>query len=158
MDGVKATAGKQLVTPANLVNNLFASMCFAYGHHPPNGGQRLHPRRTRHAPAVKADLGFSEDEDRLASWSGQNCRGWDGVTCCNKTKRVVKLQLHRYGCPTSKALASLSHLEYLDLGHSRYFESIAAFIGSLKNLKHLDMSSLPSLMAKYLLSLGTGQG
>ncbi|TVU24874.1 hypothetical protein EJB05_27337, partial [Eragrostis curvula] len=93
----------------------------------------------------------------LASWQrGQDCCRWTGVTCSSQTGHVVNLDL-RDGAlvgQLSPSLLSLEYLEYLDLSWS-FLEgplSIPEFLGSMKNLRHLDLSGMPfsGIMPSFL--------
>ncbi|CAL5050736.1 unnamed protein product [Urochloa decumbens] len=90
----------------------------------------------------------------LSSWRDLNCCSWYGVACNNKTGHIIKLDLHNRNISKeyaltgdiSPSLVHLTHLEYLDLhGNDFAGASIPQFIGSLKNLRHLDFSSVDSL-------------
>ncbi|XP_034590414.2 receptor-like protein EIX1 [Setaria viridis] len=94
---------------------------------------------------LKATL--KDHQGVLSSWRGLNCCSWYGVTC-NKTGHIIKLNLRNnesmeYALTgdISPSLVNLTHLEYLDL-HGNDFGggSIPEFIGSFKNLRHLDLS------------------
>ncbi|TVT96833.1 hypothetical protein EJB05_57908, partial [Eragrostis curvula] len=91
--------------------------------------------------------------NRLHSWRpGQDCCRWTGITCSSKTGNVLKLDLGRkYQDPAfvgqiSPSLLSLEYLEYLDLS-TNFLEgsnsSVPKFLGSMKNLRHLDLSYIP---------------
>ncbi|KAJ3704231.1 hypothetical protein LUZ61_007936 [Rhynchospora tenuis] len=116
-------------------------------------------------PSEKAALltlkaGFVDPQNRLSSWEGQDCCRWRGVTCSNATGHVVKLDLgNTYGqiviqdevffADMSYALHGeirssmlfLPNLNYLDLSYNNFSRSkIPEFIGSLKELKHLNLA------------------
>ncbi|XP_068639557.1 receptor-like protein EIX2 [Aristolochia californica] len=83
----------------------------------------------------------------LTSWDDSpDCCKWSGVTCHNETGYVNQLDLH-YGNlsgvvdPALMELKHLKHLKYLDLS-GNHFDGvkIPEFFGSLKELKHLNIS------------------
>uniref|UniRef100_A0A0E0HKP2 non-specific serine/threonine protein kinase n=1 Tax=Oryza nivara TaxID=4536 RepID=A0A0E0HKP2_ORYNI len=85
----------------------------------------------------------------LSSWVGLNCCNWYGVTCNNRTGHIIKLNLANYNISKEDALTGdispslvhLTHLMYLNLRSNDFGGArIPAFIGSLKNLRHLDLS------------------
>ncbi|CDP16269.1 unnamed protein product [Coffea canephora] len=119
----------------------------------------------------KTLLEFKKDlidkSNRLASWTGEDCCSWEGVGCSRNTGHVVKLDLRNnatfdfdrfwvgdtqnyvsiygetcLGGQISPSLVNLQHLHYLDLS-SNYFARIRipAFIGSLKYLRYLNLST-----------------
>lgn len=70
------------------------------------------------------------------------------MTCNNKTGHIIKLDLHNPNFSReysltgdiSPSLVHLTHLMYLDLSRNDFGGgSIPEFIGSLKNLRHLDL-------------------
>ncbi|GKB81258.1 putative leucine-rich repeat protein [Tanacetum coccineum] len=98
--------------------------------------------------------GFIDDSGVLSSWSrsSHDCCFWRGVGCSNITNHVVTLDLHGYwsqdletevglGGVIDSSLLELKHLKHLDLSFNR-FTLIPEFIGSLRNLRYLNLSNL----------------
>nr|AAD50430.1 Cf2/Cf5 disease resistance protein homolog [Hordeum vulgare subsp. vulgare] len=104
-------------------------------------------RRERDA-LLALKQGINDTDDELRSWQrgSQDCCRWAGITCSNMTGRVIGLDLSRRFSlvgQISPSLLSLEHLQYLNLkstslcGHGG---RIPEFLGSLNNLRHLDLS------------------
>ncbi|KAI3510872.1 hypothetical protein L1887_18009 [Cichorium endivia] len=100
--------------------------------------------------------GLVDPEDRLSSWKGNKCCQWHGIGCDNSTGVVNMIDLHnpyplsyvvppgRYGLSGEirPSLVKLKYLTYFDLSHNTFVESeIPEFIGSLKNLRYLNLST-----------------
>ncbi|KAH9626194.1 hypothetical protein KSS87_018119 [Heliosperma pusillum] len=118
---------------------------------------------------LKFKKSFTRDPmNRLSSWVGEDCCQWHGVTCHNVTHNVIKLNLrsqlpHYYNNDVmlkgvfvclpnrqvsmvsprvSSALLELKLLTHLDLSGNNFSESqIPEFIGSLRQLRYLNLSS-----------------
>ncbi|KAJ3693749.1 hypothetical protein LUZ60_009229 [Juncus effusus] len=99
--------------------------------------------------AFKHDV--TDPLDRLSSWKGKNCCLWEGVTCNNKTGRVIHLDLHNpasdddhwsLGGEISQSLIGLDFLTYLDLSFNEFEDiSIPKFFGSFQSLRYLNLSA-----------------
>ncbi|KAK7364394.1 hypothetical protein VNO80_13013 [Phaseolus coccineus] len=93
--------------------------------------------------------------DMLSSWTTPDCCQWEGIHCSNLTAHVLGLHLpgefyvqdeeiiDRYmSGEIHKSLMELRQLEYLNLSRNSFDGShIPEFLGSLTNLKYLDLSS-----------------
>jgi len=97
----------------------------------------------------------------LSSWTSPDCCQWEGIRCSNLTAHIVSLDLHgevhykylslgyydevsrRYiSGEIHKSLTELRQLQYLNLSLNSFPDiNIPGFIGSLTNLKYLDLSS-----------------
>ncbi|XP_042517159.1 receptor-like protein EIX2 [Macadamia integrifolia] len=114
--------------------------------------------------------GLTDASGRLSSWVGDDCCRWRGVGCNNMTGHVIKLHLRNQikesflgfdvfnnaiegidpeatnktslGGTISPSLLKLKHLNYLDLSFNNFQgTNIPKFIGSLENLRYLNLSS-----------------
>eukprot|EP00258_Populus_trichocarpa_P026678 XP_024442697.1 receptor-like protein EIX2 [Populus trichocarpa] len=97
-----------------------------------------------------------DDFGLLSTWGSEeekrDCCKWRGVGCSNRTGHVTHLDLHRENYNgyyyqlsgnISNSLLELQHLSYLNLNGSRFGgSSFPYFIGSLKKLRYLDLSSI----------------
>ncbi|KAL7219761.1 hypothetical protein ACSBR2_012762 [Camellia fascicularis] len=121
--------------------------------------------------------GLKDPSNRLSSWTSNGCCQWSGVQCNKISRHVIKLYL-RNPFPSSKSgtalidqgesiayerrclggdinssLLDLKYLQYLDLSLNDFKGTpIPEFIGMLKNLRYLNLSSasfsgeIPSLL------------
>ncbi|XP_074282113.1 receptor-like protein EIX1 isoform X2 [Silene latifolia] len=117
---------------------------------------------------LKFKQSFTQDPmNRLSSWVGEDCCQWHGVTCDKVTHNVIRLNLrtelpHYYNDDVmddvirclpdrqvsmvspgvSLALLELKRLNHLDLSGNNFSDSqIPEFIGSLRHLRYLNLSS-----------------
>ena len=96
----------------------------------------------------------------LSSWTTPDCCQWEGIRCNNLTANIISLDLHgevhyeyfsrgnyevsqRYiSGEIHRSLMKLSQLKYLNLSSNAFRGSrIPEFLGSLRNLRYLDLSS-----------------
>lgn len=138
---------------------LLAVVCVITGEYVCNGDSHL-------GNCSKSDLealfdfknGLNDPENRLSSWQGSGCCQWHGIGCNNSTTTVIMIDLHNpypitsesssggYGFwnlsgDISPSLPNLKSLEYLDLSLNTFNDiSIPEFLGSLKNLRYLNLS------------------
>lgn len=119
-----------------------------------------------------------DPSNRLASWTGEDCCAWPGVTCNNKTGNVVRLDLRNGECyeegetailtenssclggKISPSLLKLQHLNYLDLSMNNFQGSlIPEFLGSFEELSYLNLSyaSFEGLVPSHLGNLSNLQ-
>ncbi|CAD6255157.1 unnamed protein product [Miscanthus lutarioriparius] len=129
---------------------------------PAAGGNRASPSCIPHER--DALLAFkhgvtSDPGGVLSSWrrdgrhDEQDCCRWRGVRCSNRTGHVHKLRLGvgstlrpDFVGQISPSLLVLDHLEHLDLGWNDLAGPtgrLPEFLGSLKNLKYLNLSGIP---------------
>ncbi|WVZ14718.1 hypothetical protein V8G54_012284 [Vigna mungo] len=104
--------------------------------------------------------GIVDDYGMLSSWSTPHCCQWEGIRCTNLTSHVLSLHLHgdilyKYDFTGSfaligrymsgeihKSLIELPQLQYLNLSHNDFQDThIPEFLGYLRHLKYLDLSS-----------------
>nr|POE79081.1 putative inactive leucine-rich repeat receptor kinase xiao [Quercus suber] len=111
------------------------------------------PERERQT-LLKFKKALVDDYGRLSSWRSKdkNCCNWKGVHCSNQTGHVLELHLgqNRYSPDQpwrplrgmiSPCLLEFPDLTFLDLSENDFNQSnLPEFIGSLSNLKHLDLS------------------
>ncbi|KAJ6868229.1 LRR receptor-like serine/threonine-protein kinase FLS2 isoform X2 [Populus alba x Populus x berolinensis] len=102
---------------------------------------------------LKFKDGLIDDSGSLSTWGSEeekrDCCKWRGVGCNNRTGHVTHLDLHRENYEKyltgkiSNSLLELQHLNYLNLNGSYFGGShFPYFIGSLKKLRYLDLSSI----------------
>ncbi|QCD94733.1 LRR receptor-like serine/threonine-protein kinase FLS2 [Vigna unguiculata] len=89
-----------------------------------------------------------DDYGMLSSWTTPHCCQWKGIRCSNLTAHILSLDLHgefvdlHLSGEIHKSLMELPQLQYLNLSYNSFEDShIPEFIGSLKNLKYLDLFS-----------------
>ncbi|KAF5794302.1 putative non-specific serine/threonine protein kinase [Helianthus annuus] len=93
-----------------------------------------------------------DDFKMLSSWVGTDCCSWKGVICDAATRSVVRLQLrgnYAYerdyfleGDKVNAYLGELRNLKHLDLSGNNFQGSrIPKFIGSFKQLSYLNLSN-----------------
>ncbi|XVF85235.1 hypothetical protein PTKIN_Ptkin17bG0101400 [Pterospermum kingtungense] len=150
-----------------LVFFFFALLCTFYHLEPAgfksNVGSCIETER-RALLQLKEDL--IDPFGRLSSWIGEDCCNWTRVGCSNQTGNVVMLDLslNYFDCPLPRghlpplssspyqfcqlggtlnpSLLNLTHLNYLDVSSNNFLGApIPNFIGSIKNLNHLDLHS-----------------
>nr|GFC40564.1 leucine-rich repeat protein [Tanacetum cinerariifolium] len=117
-----------------------------------------------------------DEGDRLASWVGEktDCCKWAGIVCDNMTGHVQQIHLPGLNDPSmlkgnlSPSLLDLKQLEHLDLSCNDFGQiQVPEFIGSLGNLRYLNLSSsnfggiippqLGNLSQLHTLCLGNSQ-
>ncbi|PWA68880.1 leucine-rich repeat protein [Artemisia annua] len=102
---------------------------------------------------LKFKHSVSDVADILSSWVGNDCCQWERVHCDKVTGKVDSLHLRRrediygdqdwlVGNEVSSSLRHLRNLKFLDLSANDFRGSrIPEFIGSLKQLSYLNLSS-----------------
>ncbi|KAK2665243.1 hypothetical protein Ddye_003817 [Dipteronia dyeriana] len=99
--------------------------------------------------------GLIDEYNHLSSWGiNEDCCQWRGVRCSNRTGHVLGLNLQVTNTidpyqpdymplrgNISSSLLELQYLNYLDLSLNDFeFKQLPDYIGSLKNLRHLNLS------------------
>ncbi|KAF2296509.1 hypothetical protein GH714_040488 [Hevea brasiliensis] len=98
--------------------------------------------------------GLKDPENRLSSWRGNNCCQGEGISCDNKTRDVIAIDLHnpfpssdpnysRYalGGKISPSLIKLNYLRHLDLSLNGFSGiPIPEFFQSLEKLQYLNLA------------------
>ncbi|XP_066333292.1 receptor-like protein EIX2 [Miscanthus floridulus] len=127
---------------------------------PAAGGNRASPSCIPHErdALLAFKHGVTSDPGAvLSSWrrdgrhNEQDCCRWRGVRCSNRTGHVHELRLEGtfpgiLAGQISPSLLALDHLEHLDLSWNDLAGPtgrLPEFLGSLKNLKYLNLSGIP---------------
>ncbi|KAL7586191.1 hypothetical protein Lser_V15G40573 [Lactuca serriola] len=142
---------------------IFASslsiLCFS--NHNSDKADEVHCVATERLALIQFKNNLLDNADHLSSWSGEDCCSWYGVVCNNITHHVQELRLRgsvdgychevddsdyepkkqMLGGIITPSLIKLEQLRYLDLSCNDFgFIPIPAFIGSLQNLRYLNIS------------------
>ncbi|CAL5077716.1 unnamed protein product [Urochloa decumbens] len=145
-----------------VISTILLLTCGALGQQHPMGAAFLLAQRNA-LLSFKSGITADNRTNRLSSWRGQDCCRWRGVRCSNETGHVLELRLRNdktdlpYESPCSNgnalygeissSLLSLQQLEHIDLSGNCLLEhgkNIPSFLGSMKNLRYLNLSSIPS--------------
>ncbi|KAL5762400.1 hypothetical protein ACOSP7_018664 [Xanthoceras sorbifolium] len=122
---------------------------------------------------LKFKEGLKDPSGWLSSWVGDDCCNWVGVGCSNQSGNIFSLDLRSLdycgsvqgneaasyekkclGGTLNPSVLNLTFLNYLDLSFNNFQGNpIPESIGSLKSLRHLDLSDASSA-GKVPLSLG----
>ncbi|KAK7380601.1 hypothetical protein VNO78_33116 [Psophocarpus tetragonolobus] len=79
----------------------------------------------------------------LSSWNTADCCQWEGIQCSNLTGHIVMLDSRSnsfYGSHIPEFLGSLRNLRYLDLSRCGFGGKIPSKFGSLSHLKFLNLA------------------
>ncbi|KAK7318726.1 hypothetical protein RJT34_03433 [Clitoria ternatea] len=93
--------------------------------------------------------GLNDLTNRLSSWErGEDCCQWNGAGCNTSTGHVISLDLfsanslHKLQGHLSSSLLELPYLSSLNLSGNDFMQSqVPSFIGTMRSLKHLDLSN-----------------
>ncbi|KAK7318728.1 hypothetical protein RJT34_03435 [Clitoria ternatea] len=93
--------------------------------------------------------GLNDLTNRLSSWErGEDCCQWNGVGCNTSTGHVISLDLfcanslHKLQGHLSSSLLELPYLSSLNLSGNDFMQSqVPSFLGTMRSLKHLDLSN-----------------
>uniref|UniRef100_R7WC50 LRR receptor-like serine/threonine-protein kinase FLS2 n=1 Tax=Aegilops tauschii TaxID=37682 RepID=R7WC50_AEGTA len=148
-------------TPPSSTSYLLIILALALAASAGSGNGSCIPAERAALLAFKAAI-TSDPANLLGSWHGHDCCQWGGVRCHSRTGHVVKLDLHNefvqedyasFWFPgnhslhgqISCSLLALPHLKHLNLSGNMVLgdgRPIPEFMGSLRRLTHLDLSSL----------------
>ncbi|THG14255.1 hypothetical protein TEA_018134 [Camellia sinensis var. sinensis] len=114
---------------------------------------------------LKLKQGLTDPSSRLPSWVGENCCTWSGVTCNNKTRNVIGLNLRNpltghelgvldlsnngFNTTIPHWLFNFSTLAQLDLSSNNFHGGLSRSLGKLCNL-HMLKLSINEISGEYL--------
>lgn len=126
-------------------------MCFVVGCHEVEREALINFKRNviEREPLFNFNLSVTEPTNRLSSWKGEDCCQWQGVTCHNVTRFVLKLDLHT---DISPCLAHSFNTEESFMYGSIQGEVMKCEIVSASRLifPHFDTSLLELRQLRYL--------
>ncbi|KAE8692571.1 hypothetical protein F3Y22_tig00110833pilonHSYRG00322 [Hibiscus syriacus] len=127
------------------LSNAYLSQCFD-----------LDPRDKASLLLFRSSVG--NPDHSLATWFGSNCTGWTGISCENRTGRVVSVNLANMNLSgrLHPSLCELSFLEYLNLSDNNFNGTIPTCFGSLGSLDILDLihNSFDGVVPEDIVRLG----